>query len=131
MSSRNSEEIERWWHRVMKKPKSAAERNVWSKPSQLNVDALALAYSGKDIRDLKESQCNSVYGDSGDPYLPSTVARESNKGAYFGIDINPLEVMFVKTNRPRLMETINRYTSWADDAGAVWNRELEICVDEG
>lgn len=38
-------------------------------------------------------------------------------GAYFGIDISPLEVMFIKTNRDyrRIQtETIDKYTEWAD-----------------
>jgi hypothetical protein len=122
---RNDREVWRFWnHAGFGKPATTADarardarlqRAAFGAPSGLRATPLTLAHAGLDLASLTPSQCNYDSGDAGDPYIPKGGGHDH--GAYFGVDLSPLEVMFIKTNRGYRkvqMDTIDRYSEWAD-----------------
>ena len=97
---------------------SGSGHRAWSLRSGLGAATFTLAHASRDLSRLDASGCNYATGLDGDPYVPRD-PDPAGAGAYFGIDLSPLEVMFIKTNRPYRagqVAAVERYSDWADAA---------------
>jgi hypothetical protein len=86
---------------VINKAEVAYSNNVLN--AGYNLFVMMLYYKGHDFTD-KEKTAEKCKGITDDIYYP---------GKYFGIDYNPLEVIFIKTNRKITPKVIENYSLWA------------------
>jgi len=66
-----------------------------------NIGCMLLAYDNLDFRKVKCENANTKH--QGDPLFGSS---------YFGINVNPFEILFIKTNRSINKGVLDKYTNW-------------------